>query len=68
MAGSTSWSCAAAGDLCWMACKERGWEDGDRTIMDAAVSTVTSTLPRDDRDGGRAGVRAALAAALLAAR
>jgi hypothetical protein len=74
MAGSASWSCTAAGNLCWMAAAKRGWQNGDRSILDAAVYTVTSALPRDGSDLGRAQIRAdlervhagALAGALVA--
>ncbi|MBA3546694.1 MAG: hypothetical protein H0T76_09450 [Nannocystis sp.] len=64
---AVSWTGTAAGNLCWMACGERGWEDGPRTILDACVYALSS-LP----DGGdglviRAALRAELDAALESA-
>ncbi len=36
------WANAAIGNLAWMTQKARGWKDGERTVLDAAVSMVSS--------------------------
>lgn len=40
-----SWAGTAVGNLCWMASKQRGWVDGNRSVMDAAVYALTSLMP-----------------------
>ncbi len=39
---SLVWANAAVGNLAWMAQKARGWKDGERTVLDAAVYMVSS--------------------------
>lgn len=54
-AQAASWAWTAVGNLCWMACRERGWTDANRTISDAALYTLTSLDPpamdMEDRKG-----------------
>lgn len=44
-ARAVAWACTAIGNLCWMACRERGWTDASRTILDAASYALTSGVP-----------------------
>jgi hypothetical protein len=36
------WLATAAGNVCWLARKERGWKDAPRSILDAAASSLSS--------------------------
>ncbi len=66
-ARAVSWTCTAAGNLCWMACGERGWENGTRTILDACVYALASLPEGDDCSAIRVVLRAELDAALESA-
>jgi|GEM_PF-3242814 len=44
--GPVAWGGTAIGNLCWQATRGRGWQDGDRSIGDAAKYTITSSLPK----------------------
>lgn len=44
------WLATAAGNVCWLARKERGWKDAPRTILDAAAAALSSLrVPGLDR-------------------
>lgn len=45
--GSLSWAGTAIGNLCWMTSKGRNWQDGDRSIGDAAKYTLTSLRSKE---------------------
>ncbi len=55
------WLATAAGNVCWLARKERGWKDAPRTILDAAASSLSS-LRVPDLDGREELAQRALAA------
>ncbi len=39
---AVSWARTAAGNLAWLAKKDRGWQEGGATVMDAAVYMLSS--------------------------
>jgi hypothetical protein len=39
---SLTWARGAAGNLAWLAKKDRGWQNGGTSVMDAAVYTLSS--------------------------
>lgn len=46
-----SWARTAAGNLAWLAKKDRGWQNAGTTIMDAAVYTLSSLNIAGVKDG-----------------
>ncbi len=46
-----SWARTAAGNLAWLAKKDRGWQNAGTTIMDAAVYTLSSLNIASVKDG-----------------